>query len=106
MVGWHHWLNGRGSEQTSGQWRTEGPGLLQSMGSQRGRHDLATEQKQSAQIRKWAGKPAQKKWDNQNVLFTQPRPSQSLKQPDSIHQVPPQERARLTGHSAVLPLEK
>ena len=36
MVGWHHWL--------SGQMVREGkPGMLQSMGSQRVRHDLVTE---------------------------------------------------------------
>ena len=28
------------------QWRTEEPGVLPSMGSQRGRHDLETEQEQ------------------------------------------------------------
>ena len=63
--------------------------MLQSMGSQRVRHNLATEQQQSPQIRKWAGKPAQKKRDNQNVLFTQSHPSQSLKQPDRVHQAAP-----------------
>ena len=40
MAGWHHWRNG----QTGRWWRTEKPGVLQSMGSQRVRHDLATEQ--------------------------------------------------------------
>ena len=46
MVGWHHrqwiwvWANSR-------RWgRTGKPGMLQSMGSQRVRHDLATEQQQ------------------------------------------------------------
>ena len=40
---WHHWLNGHEFEQTPGN--SEGPGslacLLQSVGSQRGRHNLA-----------------------------------------------------------------
>ena len=41
MVGWHHWLNGHEFEQT--------PGVLQSMGSQRVRHNWATEQNWSLQ---------------------------------------------------------
>ena len=51
--GWHHWLNGYESEQTPGD--SEGPGklgVLQSMGSQRVRQDLATEQQQRIQ-RNW-----------------------------------------------------
>ena len=28
MVEWHHRLNGRESEQTLGEWRTEEPGAL------------------------------------------------------------------------------
>ena len=44
-VGWHHRLNGHEFEQTGKQWRTEKPGVLQSMGSRRVRH-WATEQKQ------------------------------------------------------------
>ena len=43
MAGWHHQLNGHVFEQTSG----EKPGVLQSMGSQRVRLDLVTEQQQS-----------------------------------------------------------
>ena len=43
MVGWHHWLNGREFSKTRRQWRTGKPGVLQSTGSQRVRHDLATE---------------------------------------------------------------
>ena len=40
MVGWYHWLNRHESEQThSGR-----PGVLQSMGSHRVKHNLATEQ--------------------------------------------------------------
>ena len=45
MPGWHHGLNGHESEQTPGDyWRTEEPGVLQSMGSQRVGQDSATEQ--------------------------------------------------------------
>ena len=45
MVGWHHRTNGHEFEQTLGE-RTEKPEVLQSMGSQRVRYDLATEQQQ------------------------------------------------------------
>ena len=45
MVGWHHQLNGHEFEQTPGNSEVTGePGVLQSMGSQRVRHDIATEQ--------------------------------------------------------------
>ena len=45
MVGWHHRLSGHEFEQAPGKWwRTEKPGVLQSMGLQRVRDDLATEQ--------------------------------------------------------------
>ena len=44
MVGWHHQLNGHEFEHTRRQWRTGKPGVLQSMGSQRVRHDWVTEQ--------------------------------------------------------------
>ena len=43
MFGWHHRLNGH-VWANSGRWRTGKPGMLQSMGSQRVWHDLATEQ--------------------------------------------------------------
>ena len=43
MVGWHHWLNGHEFEQALGWWWTRKPGLLQSMGLQRVRHDWATD---------------------------------------------------------------
>ena len=46
MVGWHHQLNGYEFKQTWGWWRTGKPGVLQSMGSQRVRHDWVTEQQQ------------------------------------------------------------
>ena len=45
MVGWHHWLNRHESEQVR-QWMTGKPGMLQPMGSQRVRQNLATEQQQ------------------------------------------------------------
>ena len=42
-VGWHHWLNGHGFEQTPGD--SEGKlSMLQSTESQRVGHDLATQQ--------------------------------------------------------------
>ena len=44
MVRQHHQLNGHESEQTSGDSRTKGPGVLQSMGSQGVRHLIAIEQ--------------------------------------------------------------
>ena len=43
MVGWHHRLNGHEFEQT---WRTMKLGVLQSMGSQRVRPNLVSEQQQ------------------------------------------------------------
>ena len=46
MVGWHHHLNGHEFEQTLGDEERWMPGVLQSMGSQRVRQDLATEQHQ------------------------------------------------------------
>ena len=47
MVGWHHWLNGHEFEASSGRWwRTGKPGVLQSMGLERVRHNWATEQQQ------------------------------------------------------------
>ena len=56
MVGWHHQLNGHEFEQTLGDseansgrwWRTAKPGVLQFMGLQRVRPDLATEKQQSS----------------------------------------------------------
>ena len=48
MVGWHHWLIGHEFEQILGdRWsRTGKPGMLQSMGLQRVRHNWTTEQQQ------------------------------------------------------------
>ena len=45
MVGWHHWLNGHKLEQTQGDSERQS-GVLQSIGSQRVGHDLATQQQQ------------------------------------------------------------
>ena len=39
MVGWHHGLNGRKSEQALGDGEGQGSLALQSMGSQRVGHD-------------------------------------------------------------------
>ena len=44
MVGWYHQLNGHECEQTPEDSEGGKPGVLQSMGSQRVGHDLATEQ--------------------------------------------------------------
>ena len=44
MVGWHHQLNGLEFEQAPGDGEGWKPGVLQSMGLQRVRHDWATEQ--------------------------------------------------------------
>ena len=44
MAGWHHQLNREEFEQTPGDGEGQGGHLLQFMGSQRVRHDLATEQ--------------------------------------------------------------
>jgi len=44
-VGWHHWFKGHEFKQTPGD--SEGkPGILQSMGSQKVRHNWASEQQQ------------------------------------------------------------
>ena len=40
MAGWHHWLYGR---ESGSWWWTGRPGVLRFMGSQRVRHDWATE---------------------------------------------------------------
>ena len=39
MVGWHHRLNGHDFEQTPGDCKDGKAGVLQSMGSQRVRHN-------------------------------------------------------------------
>ena len=44
MVGWHNWLDGLEIWASSGSWWLTGkPGLLQSVGSQRVRHNWVTE---------------------------------------------------------------
>ena len=43
MVVWHHQLDGREFEQTSGDSEGQKPGVLQSAGSQRVRHNLVSE---------------------------------------------------------------
>ena len=43
MAIWHHRLNGHEFEWTRSWWWTERPGMLQFMGSQRVKHDWATE---------------------------------------------------------------
>ena len=48
MVGWHHQLNGHAFEQVLGVLLKGKPGVLQSMGLQRVRHDWATELKFSS----------------------------------------------------------
>ena len=45
MVGWHHQLSGQDLEQTPGD--SEGPGVLQSRGSQSVSNDLETEQRET-----------------------------------------------------------
>ena len=53
MVGWHHQLNRHESEQAPRRWwRTGKPAELQSIASQRVRHDWVTEQQQQ----RWAKK--------------------------------------------------
>ena len=48
MIGWHHRLNGREFDQTLGDSEGQGkPGMLQSMGLQRVRHNWVTEGQQS-----------------------------------------------------------
>ena len=50
MAGWHHRHNRHKFEQTSGDGEGQGkPGVLQTMGLQRVRRDLATEQQQKRQ---------------------------------------------------------
>ena len=46
MAGWHHYANGYELGQTLGGGSRQGPGVLQSMGSQRVGHDWANEQQQ------------------------------------------------------------
>ena len=43
MVGWHHWFDGRVWASPWSWWWTRKPSVLQATGSQRVRHDWATE---------------------------------------------------------------
>ena len=52
IVRWHHWLNGHEWENPGRQWRTNDPGMLQSVGLQRVENDLVTEQQPQNLIRK------------------------------------------------------
>ena len=51
MVGWHHQFNGHELGQTLGVGEGQRPVVRQFMGSQRIRHDLATEQQQGKEAR-------------------------------------------------------
>ena len=46
MAGWHHWPNGHEFKQLMVMWQTGKSGMVQSMGLQKVRHDLVTEQQQ------------------------------------------------------------
>ena len=46
MIGWHHQLNGHEFEQVLGDGEGQGAWHAESMGSQRVRHDWATEKQQ------------------------------------------------------------
>ena len=48
MVGWHYWLSGPVGASSGRRRRSGKPGVLQSMGSQRGGHEWVTEQQQQA----------------------------------------------------------
>ena len=52
IVGWYHWLNGQESEQVPVDGKGQGSlaCCMQSMGSQKVRHDLVTEEQQSPSI--------------------------------------------------------
>ena len=58
IVGWHHQHNGHEFEQTLGERRTEEPGVLQSMGSQRVGHNLVTERQQMRKEKDGGTEPA------------------------------------------------
>ena len=53
MAEWHHQFNRYEFQQTGRWWTTWKPGVLQSVGSQRVRHDLATEQNHHNWITLW-----------------------------------------------------
>ena len=54
MARWHHWLQWTWTWANSGRWRRTGrPGMLQGMGSQRVRHDWATERQHHHTVFQW-----------------------------------------------------
>ena len=54
MVGWRHWLWTQVWANSWRNWRTEEPGMLPSMGLQRGAYDLGTTTRQNS-IPNWTG---------------------------------------------------
>ena len=87
MVGWHHQLGGHELEQILGD--SEGqPGVLQSMGLQRVRHDLVAEQQQvhiysiaSVLRRAWAGTLCKMESNHASFSTSFPHPAH----PSPIH---------------------
>ena len=76
MVGWHHRLNGHELEQAGRWWRTGPPGMLQFTGSQRVRHNWATEQQPFCKTHwLWQFKCAFPNWKCIWFLTWQPRMS-------------------------------
>ena len=53
-VGWHHWLNGHNSRR---EWRTRKPGMLQSTGLQRVRHEWLLKSNNKYSLRHYLQKP-------------------------------------------------
>ena len=63
MVGWHHRFHGHEFEQSPGLWwRTEEPGLLQSMGCKMLGQDLATEQQRAEWMQEVRTEDAEVSW--------------------------------------------
>ena len=62
MAGWHHWLDGH---ESGSWWWTGRPGVLQFMGSQRVRHDWATELNWTVRCFPF---PEMLKWENKKLL--------------------------------------
>ena len=61
MVGWHHRFNRHEWANSRRLWRTGKPGVLESMGSQRVRHDWATEHHSLQSLFMWPD-PRRKNW--------------------------------------------
>ena len=55
-VEWHHWLNRHVWASCRRWWRAGKPYMLQSIGSQRVRHNLVTEQQQTLKAKAWGGR--------------------------------------------------